>query len=304
MSLLTLKRYGRAERNAELAGLADSAGLSNVFNPSIAALDGTTHVAFRGESTPGARPFRAFYATSDGNGPSMVADLTEIASNYGIRNVADPKLVVLDARVYVTFNTGFSSREPNHLYLQQLWPRIEAPQECVVDARQIIEKNWAFYLDSKGELGAIYSLTPTVTIALREGELGSGSPLVFARRPATSAEECSALTIGTQLSFSGDGVAWLVAHQKLRVLRRRAYFGRLVRVQFSVNDDVQLDVGGRPLVHSLASTLPRLPRHNRGLLSATYFAGLQYGLEGFDLSYGINDVGYSFAHVRKEDLWP
>lgn len=304
MSLFTLKRSGRADRNSELAELADSAGLSNVFNPSIATLGGVTHLAFRGEQTPGVRPFGAFYAISDGNGLSMVADLTEIASTYGIRNVADPKLVVLDERVFVTFNTGFSSREPNYLYLQQLWPRIEAPQECVVGARQVIEKNWAFYLDGRGELGAIYSLTPTVTITLREGELGSGSPLFFERRPATSAEGRSDLTIGTQLSFSGDGVAWLVAHQKLRILRRRAYFGRLVRVQFSGNGDVRVDVGARPLVHSIASTLPRLPRHNRGLLSATYFAGLQYGLEGFDLSYGINDVGYSFAHVRKEDLWP
>lgn len=304
MSLISLKRYAQADRRSELAKLADSERLSNVFNPSIVTLNGVTHLAFRAEKTPGSRPFNALYAVRDDEGLTIVADLTEIAATYGIRNVADPKLLELGGRVFATFNTGFSSSEPNHLYLQQLWPQIEAPQECILSDRQIIEKNWAFYLDGEGSLHAIYSLTPLTTIALTAGELGSGSSLVFERREPGVAAVSAGLTIGTQLSFSADGSAWLVAHQKLRILRRRAYFGRLVRTQFSPDGGVKVEVGTHSLVHSIASTLPRLPRHNRGLLSATYFAGLQCGPDGFDLSYGINDVGYSFAHVRKEDLWP
>ena len=281
---------------------ASAAHLTNVFNPSILKIGREVFTSIRAEAEPGERPFRADSASlTSSAGP--ILDLTRSAESFGVGPVADPKLLRIGSEIYVTFNTGYQAHRDNDIYLQRLWPEFGPPQRCILKGgRQTVEKNWAFFRTGE-ELRAVYSL----------------DPLVFARdtgnsaaRPTSSSERMESavvsrpkrsLAIGTQLLLEhGGGTALTIAHEKVHVLNKRAYYGRVVRVPLDRNDS-PVEVSRIRLLHSKRDMLPALGRHNPNLISATYFAGLTRSTSGLMLSYGINDVSASIATLEASELW-
>jgi hypothetical protein len=287
-----------------LQALADGGGYSNVFNPSLARLAGRWHLAFRAESHPGEKPFRAYYTHATGDRFSPPLDLSEALAHEGLPRIADPKLFTLDDRVYLTFNTGNLGIEPNALYLMQVWPTLGAPQRCEAEGRQTVEKNWAFYRDRKGDLAVIYSLSPLVRLRHVAGVVGSADVLFFER--AASTESCGkGLSIGTQMTFADSGTSYLVAHEKPGLLGKRGYVGRLVRLTFDQHGEAAIAVSAARLIHSYRKLIPAKKRHNPNLLWAVYFAGavLDDNSESLSLSYGINDTEFGFAELPLVQLW-
>jgi len=304
MSVQRLCRYPASSFAGALHAIANAGGLTNVFNPSLARFGGRWHVAFRAESHPGEKPFRALYAHGSADEFASPLDLSATLAGQGLPRVADPKLVALGERLYLTFNTGHLAGASNALYLMQVWPTLAVPQRCEVDARQTVEKNWAFYLDHDNKLSVIYSLSPLVRLRHVGGTLGSNDVLIFER--VSSNESAGAgLSIGTQLTFATARTAYLVAHEKPGALGKRGYVGRLVQLNFDDRGDAKLSLSKTRLIHSYRKLLPPATRHNPNLLWAVYFAGAVLDSDNatMSLSYGINDLEFGFARVPLAKLW-
>lgn len=306
MAISTLAPHSSSALIEPLDLIVQQNEIWNAFNPSISAIDGGWAYAFRGASTPGVKPFRAWFFKTDSEGtldPRNLVDLTEAAGECGIPIVADPKLVKLNGRLFVTFNSGYVAHGQNDIYLQQVYPTILSPQRCVLPTRFSVEKNWAFRIDPTGQLRVLYGVSPLVELTLVAGELGDDSDLQFSidsRIGQLGAQ--SDLTIGTQLLIDETGKASMVLHQKIRVLNRRAYVGRFATIDWS-SGVPELTVGRTKLVHSALSMLPPLRRHNPNLISATYFSGLTRVGNSLVFSYGVNDLKYGIAEVEEGQSW-
>jgi len=296
-----------ARLTAAFTAFTENNGYTNAFNPSIAQVHDVLHITFRAESFPGEKPFRSFYTVAtpiDGDWEfSSAIDLSSLLSHLELPRVADPKLVQLGKEVHATFNTGYTPGTENDIYLMRLWPTQGPAQRCTLSKRQLVEKNWAFYLDSQQNLSAIYSLSPLTLLRLTEGKLGESDCLQFSPSPSHQAISAKGLSIGTQLSFSDKHTAFLIAHEKLTLLKWRGYFGRVVRFNFR-DDLVSMQVAPEKVIHSLRKMAFIKKRHNPNLLWATYFSGIVAKDDKLLLSYGINDVELSFANAALEAIWP
>lgn len=305
MKFTRLSRYEAGWFAPALRAIAKENGYSNVFNPSIAFLDGTWHLAFRAQARPGEKPFRSYYANGSAGKLSKPIDLTQILQDLGTPQVADPKLVPLAGRIYITFNTGHSAHSPNGLYLMQVWPEIGVPQKCELDGRQTVEKNWAFYMPPHGTLSAIYSLEPLTQLRLVQGQLDDGRSLHFERIMSAASNTISqSLSIGTQMAFVDSGTAYMVAHEKPRLRSKRGYLGRIVRLDFDSAGAAAITVGSKRLIHSFAKLILMGQRHNPNLLWAVYFPGIVVDGNDVLLSYGINDLEFAFAEIPLDTIWP
>lgn len=288
-----------------LAATIGALGLTNVFNPSVVCTPDALHVSVRAYGREiGVKPFHAYYlrcSVETGEPLTDPVDLAEAAAATGCPHpVADPKLFSFDGRVFATFNTGSpSATESNDVYVMQVHPELGHPQRCLYPARRRIEKNWGF-ADATGTLFSLYTVSPFTLLRLVDGRPGSTEPLRFAR--ATSVAPGSSglshrLAIGSQPVVRGDTLT-LVAHEKPGVYGYRGYVGRLVRVRdwTSATPGVSLRTGR--MIHTLRASTPRLGKHNRRTLFATYFSGLTDTPSGLLASYGVNDRDYGFAFVE------
>lgn len=304
MDILTIQRFALAPQIDALAATAARHGLTNVFNPSLATHGSSTFVAFRGESTPGERPFRAYLAEYDDEGERAFFDLTEIASGFGIGKTADPKLVTLFGELYVTFNTGNVHSGTNDIFLQQVTPQVGSPQRCVFDGRRMVEKNWGFVELPAGGLGVLYSLVPTTILHHAGGALGSDDDLVFVSAGVhDTAGRFPRLHIGSQPHAVSPTSVLVAANQQRPIpgLPRKIYFGRLASVDLESGRLTRLSRRG--LIHSWKAMLPQRTRHNPGLLSATYFSGLSETDDALTLTYGINDLSVGIASIPRDLAW-
>lgn len=292
--------------SAAFTAFVKESGYTNIFNPSIALANEILHITFRAESFPGEKPFRSIYtrvSLSDGGLEfSAAIDLSELLTDLELPRVADPKLVQLGSDIYATFNTGHIPGSQNDIYLMRLWPTQGPAQRCTLDGRQLVEKNWAFYLDAKGDLGAIYSLDPLVLLRLTGGDLAGSRSLQFSNASRQDESGAKGLNIGTQLSFSSPNTAFLIAHEKVTLLKWRGYFGRVIRFDFE-DGDIRMQIGSKRMSHSLKKIIFVAKRHNPNLLWATYFSGLVATDHELLISYGINDLEFSFAKASLETVW-
>ncbi|NLP84325.1 hypothetical protein HF576_10720 [Microbacterium sp. CFH 90308] len=303
MTIATLERFSLSSPLTQLLDTATANGLSNIFNPSITTHRDATLIAFRAESFPGERPFRAYLMISTRDSVSLI-DLTAASASVGIPKTADPKLVNLGSSVYVTFNTGHVHTGQNDIYLQKVFPELAAPQRCALGHRRDVEKNWGFFIGTDGTLGALYSLSPLNILRLTTGELGSDDQLHFEMlTDAPLAKRFPNIHIGSQPIILPNGHAIVVANQQRPIpgLRRKFYFGRLVEVDLAGGSIAQLSPAR--LIHSWTSMRPQWRRHNPNLISATYFSGLSVAGDSFILSYGINDKRPGLAHVPIDYAW-
>lgn len=283
-------------RTAELLARLEVLDLWNVFNPSIVETVEGVAIAFRAGRWPGDRPFRAYYLPP-GEETARPLDLTEAFAFYGITVVSDPKLLLLENEIWVTFNTGHFEN-PNRIFAARLHPAMSAPYELVIRGRQSIEKNWALFR-RKSALHVVYSVSPLVV--LKQQELTSDRQIVFGPLVSNEAAERSGvgvLTLGSQLAAleaKGAGFAAIV-HRKFSWKGKRSYLGLAARIWLE-DETYKITFDRNYLAHSIRSLRGDKIRHNPNLLSCTYFSGLIVTGEHAILSYGINDVTAGFADI-------
>ena len=279
-----------------LNNLIKNTGLKNIFNPSFLVHGGKIHITFRALDRFGRKPFKAYYVNWDLSVPDPIiikpADLTITYQQLGIASVSDPKLFIFDGSVWVTFNTGHFE-QPNKIFCSRLHPEPAGPYECIYLDRQSIEKNWAFY-DAKNTLECIYKLSP---LTILKFDKISGGNMHFSMREQRSVPFLDNLTIGTQPVFinKDDQNALIIAHNKIKIVRKRLYLGRAVLLPLSQN--ATNAAVGPYLAHSASSFLGSTTKHNKNLISCSYFSGLGKINDKFVTSYGINDVDFSFAEL-------
>ncbi len=295
----------------------------NAFNPSVLVVDATVHLAVRAfaEGTR-SKPFGAWYGRADvATGAEQLVDLTTHVA-AAVRTgaappVADPKLFGFDGRVFATFNSGSGPGGPNDVFVMQVWPELGPPQRCVLEPRNRIEKNWAFFADG-GRLRALYSLDPVTSLRLDAGTPGTTDELVFVHEdhetpPAARFAEHGRdlafgigrrmLSMGTQPIVDGDTLL-LVAHEKLYLRRHHVYVGRPLRLTLAADHTITAGRVGPPLIDAFRTSVPRRGTHNPAAVAVTYFSGLSALDDGrVLLSYGVNDLTARVAVIDREKLW-
>ncbi|GAA1838405.1 hypothetical protein [Agromyces salentinus] len=294
---------GRRDLRLEtwLSTVCSRSNLQNVFNPSIATFHGDTFISFRAVPPSGGR-VRAYLVSGSAEDWELV-DISDEAQQQGAPFIADPKFVELNGSLYATFNTGYSATANNAIYLMRIAPTRGLIQECVVSPRQRVEKNWAFYIGPNGALMALYSLSPVAVIKCVAGSLEDDRRQLhfdygFSGSPSTASRK---LTIGTQLLVEGT-TGLLIAHRKFHVGPKRAYLGRVARVDLRSSEH-DLTLGTKLLIDSFGQFVSPTKKLNPNLLSATYFSGLARTCDGLLLGYGINDAESRFAHLTEGELW-
>lgn len=282
---------------ASLGRLSSAHGLSRVFNPSVCVAHGRTYLALRAESVVGERPFRAYLAVLDHDGTGHLLDLTDRLAGLGVGRIADPKLMLLGTDVFLTFNTGFTRREPNQIFIMKVTEDADDPREVLYSNRSAIEKNWAFHL-VEDRLQCIYSLAPLVVLEAESFDGRADGPITLTRRtlPGVSVDaDTRSLTIGSQLLVDSTTTGYLIAHEKIRIARRRAYIGRVAQISGLGSGNPTVLLGQRRLLHGPTSLLPARNPVNPNLWSATYFSGLSGTPDDPLLSYGINDADFGIS---------
>ncbi len=274
-------------------------GLKNSYNPSIAECNGSLYIAFRAKAQAPKSPMDAYLLRIDQDKTHTLINLTQEGKEYGIAPVADPKLTVLNQELWVTFNTGWHPIE-NQLYLWRLTPEIGRPIECLYKERQVVEKNWGFFIHNQ-QLMALYSI-------------GSGQ-LLTAPPPAETStcihfetistgletENLSSYTIGTQPVYANDKYHF-IAHKKLSARNKRLYLGKLFSFDVKNSELNTIQPHGHFLIHSLRSIFGSKIKHNKNLISCTYFSGLIARNNKLIASYGINDIDFNIAEVPGDTL--
>jgi hypothetical protein len=305
MRITRLAETGLPDLEASLSAIASQHGLTNVFNPSPIVDGGTTHIAFRAESTPGERPFRAYYARFVDGVATEFVELSAVREEFDLLRVADPKLVKLGDEVYATFNSGQVHGGQNDIFLQRVSPTLGRPQRCLFPGRARIEKNWGFFLTPAGKLAVLYLLSPLKVLELVDGEVGRGGDLTF-DEPGylASGKRFPSMHIGSQPLPLPDGRLLVMANRVFPVkVIGRFYAGRLIIVDPTARSIDWL--GDAFFIHRYGDMLP-LPRTkpNPSLLACTYFSGLTVADDELIAAYGINDLSFGIARIPTRDLPP
>jgi hypothetical protein len=305
MRITRLAATGLPDLEASLSAIAAQHGLTNVFNPSPIVDGGTTHIAFRAESTPGERPFRAYYARFVDGVATEFVELSTVREEFDLLRVADPKLVKLGDEVYATFNSGHVHGAQNDIFLQRVYPTLGRPQRCRFPGRARIEKNWGFFLTPAGKLAVLYLLSPLKILELVDGEPGGGGDLTF-DEPGylASGKHFPSIHIGSQPLSLPDGRLLVMANRVFPVkVIGRFYAGRLIIVDPASRSIDWL--GDAFFIHRYGDMLP-LPRTkpNPSLLACTYFSGLTVADDELIAAYGINDLSFGIARIPTRDLPP
>jgi hypothetical protein len=276
----------------------------NCFNPGLILLNDRIIISFRAYPSAGEKSFHSCLLFHDKTDRSVkVIDLSQHYSNYGIDNVADPKLTELSGEVWVTFNTGYSKTE-NKLYIAQVFPSLQPPYLCQYASRQRIEKNWSFFID-EGKLKALYSIFPLSILAATEKN-ESKKTIDFAPdftdRQDNPPDGLRYMTIGTQAVLN-NGHLCLMAHEKKYLWGKRIYLGVPVRI-IKTDTHYTRMVSNKRFIHSYWSLPGSLKKHNKKLWSCTYFSGLQIKSDNrVILAYGINDRKFAFKEIPFDKLW-
>lgn len=305
MRMTRLAATTLSDIEASLSALASQHGLTNVFNPSPVVEGGIIHVAFRAESTPSERPFRAYYARFVDGVATTFVELSAVREDLDLLRVADPKLVKLGNEVYATFNSGHVHGGQNDIFLQRVSPTLGPPQRCRFPGRSRIEKNWGFFLTPEGRLAVLYRLSPLTLLEHVDGRLGEAEDLTF-DEPGymPSGTGFPSMHIGSQPLPLPDGRLLVMANRVFPVtMIGRFYAGRLIIVDPATRSIDWL--GGAYFIHRFWDMLP-LPRTrpNPNLLACTYFSGLTMVDEDLVAVYGINDLGFGIARIPARDLPP
>lgn len=296
--MIWAKKY-QNDYTDRLKAILKDTGLSNIFNPSLLHFGDNLIMTFRAIDDVNHGRIESFLLViEDGFEGMSLVNLTIHAQQHGIPIAADPKLFLEhDKAIWLTFNTGYS-KIGNDIYVMRVFPQLEAPMKCIYPTRKKIEKNWAFFFE-EDNLFALYSVNPTVILrASNPSETDVAFSLHHHKHTSTDLK----LTIGTQVFSLGDDELGLIAHRKITFLGKRLYYGVPVKISKS-GQGYQVNVCNVKIAHNFISLFGARKKHNKNLISCTYFSGVCSRGEEVLLGYGINDINYSFATLQKTDLW-
>src|SRR5690606_23130044 len=117
----------------------------------------------------------------------------------------------------------------------------------------------------------------------------------------SSDQKTAPLSIGSQVVELSDGHG-LIGHRKIRLFDKRLYYGVPVKVR-NIDGKYIMEISNMRLIHSYASLLGARVKHNKNLISCTYFSGLDFIGDQVILGYGINDVSFGLAMLNPSQLW-
>ncbi len=274
----------------------------NVFNPSVWETVSESILTLRVKSLSRLRKFDSMLIVLQKKSRSMeVVNLSEVYyQQWGINYCNDPKLFEFDNEVFITFNTGYE-KDGNLLYIARVRPEIMRPWECRYAGRDRIEKNWAFF-GFNGQLYAYYSLNPLIILHAPKFENRHSDVIMeFERKPLqTEMSLPRRYSLATQPIRFNDW-HYLIAHYKILIGRKRLYLGRFIRIDQSQGLPSALAVGRNFLAHDIKSLFGSKEKHNKNLISCSYFSGLCWNDDSLLVSYGINDLTYNIAALEKID---
>ncbi|MCL8006538.1 hypothetical protein M8845_03765 [Gelidibacter japonicus] len=273
------------------------ANFSYVFNPSFIAYENMNYMAIRVFDDQ-LQTIIALLFMWDDEASIQQINLSEYFSKHlSFIKVADPKLFIMDNKVYGTFNTGDASKEPNQLMLIELSSfDIKSYKYCDYNERMRTEKNWAFYTENN-ELYALYSLNP---LTILKGSKINNSLISFEKYYCDENQNFNNYSVGTPLLKLGDTYCFL-AHKKYYRKRKRLYLGRMCELSTMVKP--KLKVSKPILIHSFYSLLGNKHKFNKNLISCTYFSGIHKLKDKLILSYGVNDVSWNVKIIKESKIW-
>lgn len=279
-----------------------SLGHENIYNPSFF-INHLTHIVFRSFGSKKTTPIESFYLQIDVNKNILPPiSLSEKFQSFGISYVADPKIFSLNNEVWITFNSGYQKSGFNSLYIAKVYPELGQPIECNYENRVNVEKNWAFY-SFENYLYALYSLNPlTILRSIKPlSKIKQSHDLLFSKYYLNT-ESKNKLSIGTQLQEYKKN-SYFIAHKKISFLGKRLYLGVPCKINLK-DPHPELRVSSIYLAHSISSLWGSLNKHNKNLISCSYFSGLQIKDNMAYLGYGINDINFSLRKTNFKKLWP
>ncbi|WP_242131698.1 hypothetical protein [Aestuariivivens marinum] len=270
---------------------------SYIFNPSLILHNGVGYLSIRVYEDKSETILGLIFVWDDAGNIEQLNLSRYFEDNEGIHKVADPKLFIMNNKVYGTFNTGDAIKDFNHLVLFQLEKsRIFDYKFCGYNERYRTEKNWAFFIDEE-ELYALYNLSPlTILKAIKTDE----NYIEFEKCFYDKTQSLKNYSIGTQL-VKVKGKFCFIAHKKLYRKRKRLYLGRIC-ILF-LKDSPKIAVKKSFLIHSWKSLFGSKFKFNKNLISCSYFSGLSLDRENIIVGYGINDVDWNIVTLKQKELW-
>jgi hypothetical protein len=301
--IITLRNFEALEA-VRLRRYVSSFNLLTPFNLSYVDLGKEKMAALRASTGLKSRDIRS-YLIFDSLGEIRLVDLSTYVTKFGIPSCADPKLFLMGAEVYCTFNTG--GRQGSSIYLMRIFPDLEQPWECVYANRSQQEKNWAFFCH-QNRLTALYSIRPPQLIEEVSRLESSGKKYInfsslgpIQPRVANGLPMAFDVRIGTPIASVNDRYLF-VGHLKISILGWKLYLGRPMEVVYD-EGVVSIKKSRIILIHSFRSLFGSLRKPNRKLISCTYFSGISSIGGRVNLSYGINDINFGVSTNSWRELW-
>ena len=167
--------------------------------------------------------------------------------NANLAKVSDPKLFVLNNKVWGTFNTGHTAKNNNTLGIFEIENfKIEQHFLCNYENRSRIEKNWSFYAKDNN-IFALYSLSPLTILKLT---CFKNNLAYFEDYYLNKTTNFKGYSIGTQLTKLKKDYLF-IGHKKIVKKGKRLYFGKVFLL--SIDDEIVVKASGKWLIHSIKS---------------------------------------------------
>lgn len=274
-------------------------GYTYVFNPSYIYWDKVNYLAVRVyDSENKAKSIKALILIWENNELIKQIDLLSFfQKTLKISKVADPKLFLMNGKVFGTFNTSHAVKKPNNLVMFELnKTSFKDYFFCHYEKRSRTEKNWAFFLKNS-ELYALYSLSPFTIIKARNREFNK---VVFEKHYSNQKLNYKNYSIGTPLIELNKNFGF-IAHRKIMIKGKLIYLGKPCKLE--INNEFNLFVNRKILFHSLRSLFGNKFKFNKNLISCSYFSGISKVGEGLVIGYGINDLKWNLVKLKPRKLW-
>ncbi|TWO34374.1 hypothetical protein E1J38_000565 [Seonamhaeicola sediminis] len=226
-------------------------------------------------------------------------NLTHVLKNeLGVFKVSDPKLFIMQDKVWGTFNTGHTRGGNNDIGIFQLEKnKVKSSFLCNYANRMTIEKNWSFF-NENNVLYALYNVNP---FTILKGEIVNSKQIEFRDYYIDDKTSFKKYSIGTPLVKSNDKYLF-IGHYKLFLRKKMVYLGCPFHLKFGSKP--VLIKGRLFLFHSIKSLFGSNKKFNVNLFSCTYFSGLFKENNKIYISYGINDVKWHIVSLIEKVLWP
>ena len=268
-----------------------------VLNPSYVALESKHYLAIRVCENKESNIEALLFIWDDNNHKEL--NLTSyFKTELALVKVADPKLFVMNNKVWCTFNTGYVNDIQNDIVLALLdFTGVKNYYKCFFNKRARIEKNWAFFY-YENQIKVLYGLRP---LKLLKVEKQTTNELHFVKDFESSRLNTS-YSIGTPLVQLDKLSYGFLVHRKIEFKGKRIYLGRSFKLELA--NSYNLTEGKHFLIHSLRALLGSKFKFNKNLWSCTYFSSLhKLDTNTCVIGYGINDVNWRLKKVRTHKIW-